>query len=834
VTTTSAPTGRVRLLVELEEAARAIGPLWPLGTFIAVNPFWDLRQLGFDGAVSVARMVFGADGLPSPQYFADALATGRVSSLDVELAAREVSEGLEGPAVSPDTQAAWSSAPSSRAPAAEVNRQMAKWCAAFVSGRLPGAPDAAFYASWHAVVRFDPGTRALVGRRGRGLLAGLPERPEDAVAWCLDRLGIERDGWRRELVAQLAALPGWAAHAKWRSRWAVSNAPGPRLDLIDFVAVRLAYDTVWQTERAHRPGTPAPAVPTRQVSIHDPRSVPGLGASAQTALAALDRDEARRAWLLALEHHYRDGLLGMLPAGGGGTAAAPDAQVVFCIDARSEGIRRHLEAAGPYETFGFAGFFALPLRYTALGAEPVDLLPVLLAPTVDMEERAARGEEDRARRRLAGIQVEAQVGHAFDHSRENSVAPYLLAEAGGFVAAPLLAARTLVPARFARVRRRLTSMVAPPAATTIDADPLDSGMSDAEQALFAETALTTMGLTQGFAPLVVLCGHGSTTENNPHAASLDCGACGGNRGAASARAASAILNRQVVRALLAGRGIVIPDTTHFVAAEHDTATDVVEFSDLHLVPDEHADTVARLHHDLARAGAALAAERLADLDPHGGDDPVGAVRRRSADWAELQPEWGLAGNASFIVGPRALTRGVDLGRRSFLHSYEPDVDADGTALETILTAPMVVAHWINMQYYFSTVDPEAFAAGDKSVHNIVAGIGVTEGAGGDLKVGLPLQSLFVGDRAFHEPLRLLTVVEAPITRIDGVINRNPVLRELFGGQWVHLVARDIRSAPWQVRRVDGTWSAWSPPVDPATTTPHPMDEPEPEEDAPNG
>ena len=181
-----------------------------------------------------------------------------------------------------------------------------------------------------------------------------------------------------------------------------------------------------------------------------------------------------------------------------------------CIDVRSEGIRRQLESVGNYETFGFAGFFALPLRYTALGAEPVDLLPVLLSPTVDMEERAAAGQENAAQRRIAGEQVQAHGGHAFDQTRENGVAPFMLAEAGGFVAAPILAARTLGPARFARVRGRLSALVAPSAPTQVDADPDRTGMPDEEQALFAETALTTMGLTRGFAPLVVLCGHGST------------------------------------------------------------------------------------------------------------------------------------------------------------------------------------------------------------------------------------------------------------------------------------------------------------------------------------
>jgi len=805
------------MLVELDEAARVIGPLWPLGTFIAVNPFWDLRQLGFDAAVSVARMVFGASGLPSPDYFADALASGRVTSAGVEAAAREVGAASVG-SPGPSEELAWWSS-SSPASSVDVNRQVAKWCAAFLSGKLPGAPGAAFYPSWRAVVRMDPGTRSLLGRAGRARLADLPERAEDALARCLGELGLDRDEWRREFVSQLVALPGWSAHAKWRSRWAPVGAPGPRLELIDLVAVRLAYDTVWRREQPGRPGPLASRAWTRPRTVHDPRSVPGLSHAARTALASLDRDRAGSAWLLALEHQYRDELLRQLAPGIGEATPGADAQVVFCIDARSEGVRRHLESEGRYETFGFAGFFALPLRYRALGAEPVDLLPVLLSPTVDLGERAASGQDAAARRRLAGEQVRAQGGHAFTLAREHSVAPFMLAEAGGFVAAPVLAARTLRPTRFSRSRRRLSALLSPPAQTQIDPDPERSGMPDAEQALFAETTLTTMGLTEGFAPLVVLCGHGSTTENNPHAASLDCGACGGNRGATSARAACAILNRQPVRAMLAERGIVIPDTTHFVAAEHDTATDAFSFYDLHLVPERHRRAVEALRGDLDRAGAALAAERLADLDPGADDEPVDAVRHRSADWAELQPEWGLARNASFVVGPRAMSTGVDLHRRAFLHSYDPGVDPDGRALETILTAPMVVAHWINMQYYFSTVDPEVFAAGDKAVHNIVAGVGVTEGAAGDLKVGLPLQSLFTGDHAFHEPLRLLTVVEAPITRIDEVIARNPVLRELFDGQWVHLAARDTRTAPWLLRQVDGSWVPWDPPTPTPTPTP---------------
>ena len=496
-----APTGarHVRLLVELEEAARVIAPMWPLGTFIAVNPFWDLRQLGFDSAVSVARMVFGADGLPSPDYFADALAAGRLTSDDVTGAVAELVAGASVADSDGADLTGWSSDAS--ACAVDVNRQLAKWCAAFLAGKLPQMQEAAFYPSWHAAVRFDPAARSLLGRDGRALLVDLPDRAEDAIARCLQELGLERDAWRREFVTQLAALPGWAAHAKWRSRWAPPGTPGPALDLVDFVAVRIAYDTVRRRCKPERIGPLPQRGAGRSRAVPDPRSVPGLSHTAQSLLASLDRDEASRALLLALEHHYRDRLLGLLEPTAVDVSPPADAQVVCCIDARSEGIRRHLEHEGSYETFGFAGFFALPLRYTALGAEPIDLLPVLLAPQVDMSERAADGAEHAALRQVEGQQARAQGESAFEHVRENSVAPYLLAEAGGFVAAPLMAARTVGPAWFARLRLRVSEIVAPPAPTEVDADPGRTGMPDEEQALFADTALTTMGLTRDFALL---------------------------------------------------------------------------------------------------------------------------------------------------------------------------------------------------------------------------------------------------------------------------------------------------------------------------------------------
>ena len=332
-----------------------------------------------------------------------------------------------------------------------------------------------------------------------------------------------------------------------------------------------------------------------------------------------------------------------------------------------------------------------------------------------------------------------------------------------------------------------------------------------EQVLFAQVALTTMGLTRDFGRLVVLCAHGSTTENNPYQASLDCGACGGQAGAPNARTAAAILNREEVRAGLRSLGIDIPADTLFVAAQHDTAVDRVTLLDGHLIPAEYHGQLEQLDRDLKQAGAQLAAERCTVLPGASRLSPRRAARHvtaRSSDWAQVYPEWGLAGNAAFIVAPRSVTRGIDLQRRTFLHSYDADVDGDGSALETILTAPLVVAQWINCQYYFSTVAPQVFGAGTKTIHNVVGTVGVIAGHSGDLQLGLPWQSVSDGQRLLHEPQRLLAVVQAPLERIDMIVARNPILQQLFGNDWVALAARSQPGEPWQ-RWTRAGWRPWS-------------------------
>jgi len=214
-----------------------------------------------------------------------------------------------------------------------------------------------------------------------------------------------------------------------------------------------------------------------------------------------------------------------------------------------------------------------------------------------------------------------------------------------------------------------------------------------------------------------------------------------------------------------------------------------------------------LTQSLAKAGEANRQRRAGLLGRTADDLLTGAMH-----WGEVRPEWGLAGNAAFIVGPRALTRETDLEGRAFLHSYDWQTDTDGTALTTILTAPMVVAQWINCQYLFSTIDNDRYGSGDKVTQNVVGGIGVLQGNGGDLKVGLPRQSLFTdGGAPFHVPQRLLTVVLAPFDLVERVVESNDILGRLFGNGWVTLVVIDPRTGQAQRwRRDDAPASSTNP------------------------
>jgi uncharacterized protein YbcC (UPF0753/DUF2309 family) len=334
------------------------------------------------------------------------------------------------------------------------------------------------------------------------------------------------------------------------------------------------------------------------------------------------------------------------------------------------------------------------------------------------------------------------------------------------------------------------------------------GFSLEEQADLVEGQLRMIGLTGHFARLVLFCGHGSTTENNPYAAAYHCGACGGNRGGPNGRAFAAMANNPIVRTLLRKRGIEIPDDAHFLGGEHDTAADRLIYFDTEEIPSTHREEFRRLTDDLHQATGLHAQERCRSL-PLAPEHPTPEqalhhVQSRTLDWAQVYPEWGHATCASMLIGRRELSRGLSLDRRAYLQSYDPDQDPDGAILQEIMSAFIPVVRGISLDYYFSYVDSGItgiFGAGTKALHNVVGLIGVMQGAGGDLKPGLPFQ----GVAPLHEPMRPHIIVQSRLAKVASIVEQNKALENLFRHQWAYLIVWDPEAGEFLAYLPDGTW-----------------------------
>jgi uncharacterized protein YbcC (UPF0753/DUF2309 family) len=511
-------------------------------------------------------------------------------------------------------------------------------------------------------------------------------------------------------------------------------------------------------------------------------------------------DDIAQAFLRAWEASYRDDLVETLTdesesIADSNDSGRPDAQMVFCIDTRSEIIRRHIEATGNYETHGYAGFFGIPMEYQGYDDEvSVDACPPIVDPQHRITDVPTDDDTQDHHDRWSGIREAAD--EVIEILEANAATAYGYVETTGSGYALSLASRTLVPGR---VRDLFDTMEGTVPDNHEFCDPLSHhqytysgdlpvGMTTDEKVEYAATAFDLMGWEQ-FSRLVVFTGHASETANNPFDSSLDCGACAGNPGGPSARVLAAICNDSDVKTALRERGFEIPEDTLFVAGEHNTTTDEIELYDSN-VPESHAEDLEQLRTDLTTARENATAERAQAM---GVDGTTGTreTERRASDWAQTRPEWGLAGNAGFVIGPRELTDDVDLDGRSFLHSYDWSTDPDGDALEAILAGPMVVTQWINTQYYFSTVDTAVYGSGSKVTQNPVGNIGVYQGNGGDLMTGLPLQSLLAADdEPHHQPIRLTTVIHAPVKRVTDILADHDEVATLLDNNWLSLTVVD--------------------------------------------
>ncbi|KLU04815.1 hypothetical protein RISK_003083 [Rhodopirellula islandica] len=819
----------------LDQVCEAVSPVWPLKDWVAVNPYAGFTERSFFESRDHLQVFSQCELLPTMEHFASQFRSGALQRPHIEAAVNEtatavqnhgadqalsvVDEVLEAltkassAAASKDCSSAKAKPLPPIATIASrltahgpvdwtemVHQEIGKHCSAhYDEGQSKwGNPwqNLPLYQAWRNTARCDRGIEILGLPGFRKFVNDLPHTAEATIVHLLQRMNLPRSLWETFLLAHVFSMPGWSGWTKYQGLQTDPLGSGKfqHDDFRGFLAMSLAYD-----------------VAISEAFAFEVDWTSRLNAQKLNAASSDDScKEFRKILLRASEIAYRDQLLDSLPSPAPDAsesaanldqpASRPIAQMAFCIDVRSERLRRHLESvSADIETIGVAGFFGLPFEYIPLGQASGDVhAPVLLKSSFSLQEKASdcvsacSGQHPLVPHSSTPTTTEAarrtEIStwkKRWKQFQTSAVGCFSFVETMGLLDGIELVGRLLGKNLRQSGPDNQPGVTAEGRTLSLDLDGLlQQGIDLDQQTDLAEGLLTTMGLTNHFAPLVVLCGHASQTDNNAMSAGLDCGACGGHSGAPNARLAATLLNDRRIQTRLAERGIEIGADTHFLAAWHNTTTDQIEWLDTESIPPSHQSRVSQLQ-SIGNEGSELTrCERLPLLDESSSE----SLAARAADWSQTRPEWGLAGNASMLIGPRSLTREIALDGRAFLHSYHAQSDPSGRVLESIMTAPMVVAHWINMQYYASTVDSHHFGSGCKTVHNVVGQFGIFSGNGGDLQAGLPEQSLRNGEHIEHIPLRLQTVVVANREAIDRVIAAHTTVRNLLQNGWVHLVA----------------------------------------------
>ncbi len=852
----------------LRQACSRIAPVWPLERFVAVNPYLGLTDHEFGQGAARLEAVAGVRTTMPADYYLEALDHGRMDRDDLLVALRAGGASTSTSADADDVErllqrARSASADLSGASVPTVARvatattglqwsdvcteRLSSWAAAyFDEGQAmwrAADSSAGPYTSWKEEASIDR-TPEVMGLRGfRAAVRALPDDPTAAAHQALAELGLSGSDCEIYAHALLLQLGGWSAHAA-RIVWDLGLAGQPDDTLLELLSVLLVWDALLlrtvPDDRVRRAWAEAlESIPTHgSVGAADVRLADEL-----VLQDAFDRGEQRRLiaqFAAASKSSTSSGAASAVApsaqsstsSGAAATsgaassarssalsgAASPraSAQAVFCIDVRSEVFRRHLESVDPLvETIGFAGFFGMAIDYVPLAHDrPAAQFPVLLTAGQVVGETLSDPEQTEAAvgaRRLAH-----QVRRSWKAFKMGAISCFSFVGPVGLLYLPKMFSDSFGMTRPVRrpedeglgrwaAQDRGPSLA--PGLTTGSGSPSIAGIAPTDRVDLAEGALRGMSLTEGFAPLVLITGHGATTANNPYDTGLDCGACGGHTGESNARVAAAILNDPDVRRGLVSRGLLIPDGTWFVAALHDTTTDQVQLFDTSHLPASHHGALTELSDALVAAGQRTRNERSGRMDLAGSRSVDDQVLRRSTDWSQVRPEWGLAGCRTFVAAPRQRTKEIDLGGRSFLHSYDWNADDGFGVLELIMTAPVVVASWISLQYYASTVDNTAFGSGNKTLHNVVGRIGVLEGNTGDLRVGLPWQSVHDGEQLQHEPLRLNVVIEAPREAMSDVLAAHEGVRALFDHGWMRLLSMDESGAITHRYAGDLQWEA---------------------------
>ncbi len=792
------------LLNKLRGACKKIAPVWPLENFVAVNPYLGLVNKKFEDAAKDLAAVGGVDSTLPISFYLQKIKNGDISMEDLQKAlsnkgytasATGFIKTVDAYSNSPETLHSLSSLIDV---AAEVTKKdwnrfmtarISAWAASyFDKGQavwITANQTDSLFASWKYEAAFDLTPQLNGLKMFRKKVSDLPDHPIEAIQNSLEILGIPENAIDIYLHRLLMKVGGWSAYAA-QLDWENNLYHGKDGKLIEFLAVLICWEACLYTSLDHSDLREKWHLALQILQMDGITQKINQQLSYQLLLQeAFDLSAQRK---LIHKFHLHKNVVSK-------QVGQPKAQAIFCIDVRSEVYRRNLELVDPeIKTFGFAGFFGVSIKYVPMGHEGGEAqCPVLLktGPTILEDVTNAKQTEFVRNSRV----LNHQVGQVWKSFKSGAVTCFSFVSPMGLTYLPKLFTDSF----------GLTRPVPHPDTVglkntafenkTIRLDRrnyngVEVGIDLDNQIELAKNALTAMSLKENFGKFVLIVGHGSTTVNNPHATGLDCGACGGHTGEANAKVAAAILNNIEVRAGLQAHKIFIPEDTIFLTCLHDTTTDEIQIFNLHDVPVDRKNELTNLQKSLSLGGQAARTERSVRMYSNSKSGIDKGIFKRSKDWSQVRPEWGLAGCSSFIVAPRERTLGLNLEGKSFLHTYDWESDKNFGVLEAIMTAPMVVTSWINLQYYASTVDNKYYGSGNKTLHNITAGLGVLEGYSGDLRVGLPWQSVHDGENFQHEPLKLNVIIEAPMSAINNVIQKHSSVRDLCDNGWLQLLVMD--------------------------------------------
>ncbi|AMR03407.1 hypothetical protein AXW78_15165 [Bacillus thuringiensis] len=839
-------------------ASRVIAPLWPISTFAAHHPWMGLEKQSFEQVANWLKEARNVDIYPSASMIHSAKAKGEIeeSFLQSSLSRWLDSQSFHIPREKAERfcQAALKleKLPSSLLSSPELNKlademsyintgsmkasvmqpisslienhnsenlsvilnyHIIKWCKLYLddsgsSWTMPNR-EKGFYRAWQHLIKFDP----ALSKNERKVLKDWPQDAQVALARALSELGISESNIQAYLEGHLLSLPGWAGMIRWRSQQSIQEHEL----LIEYLAVRISMELAiakpylpLKHQKVEKKVALVPLIASWvYISTREWLQMPAAEQSELLAFAyRFDENIRRKLWLEAWEQTHAEQLREKISSKQRVTNDKKHvlAQLAFCIDVRSEPFRRHLEKLGPFETFGIAGFFGLPIATSELGSnDSHPSLPVILKPKHQIKELTDENEFKSYEQRK---RVGSSVRYTFKTMKQNVLTSMALPELSGPLLGLQMVTRSFVPRGVGGFIRNLRKTMLQKPDTTFSLNHVHDtkgeipiGFTKEEKVNYVRQALKMVGLTEKFAPLVVMCGHSSQSTNNPYAAALECGACGGAAGGFNARVFATLCNLPEVREALSAEGIKIPEDTIFAAAEHKTTVDELEWiyvPELSETAQEAFDCIESIMPNVSQHANR---ERLMQLPNFKTEinNPSKEAHRFAEDWSEIRPEWGLARNASFIIGQRELTQDCDLEGRAFLHNYDWKQDESGDILANIIAGPGTVAQWINLQYYASTVAPHYYGSGNKTTQTVTAGLGVMQGNASDLLPGLPWQSVMQSDsETYHSPLRLLIVIQAPIEYIERLLNNDFTFREKVQNGWVRLASVDP----------EGRWKNW--------------------------